>query len=108
MEVKYHKAFTWLFYLAVLCLYLLFPTQNHSIDAWGYAGNVKWSADLFAPHHLLYTITGWLWVNAIQILAPSAGAMSLLLALNALAAWFSILVLDRILKVLGKEGWERI
>jgi hypothetical protein len=108
MDVQYRKAFTKLFYLAVLCLYLLFPTQNHSIDAWGYAGNVKWNLDLFAPHHLLYTITGWIWVKGIQSVLPSAGTMSLLLALNAVAGWLSILVLGRILKALDKQGWERI
>jgi hypothetical protein len=108
MDVQYRKAFTWVFYIAAACLYLLLPTQNHSIDAWGYAGNVKWGNDLFAPHHLLYTVTGWLWVKVFHLIAPSAGVMSLLLAMNAIAGMLCILVLHSILKKLGRNDWETL
>ncbi|MEL6131979.1 MAG: hypothetical protein AAFR59_01305, partial [Bacteroidota bacterium] len=47
-------------YLLCVCfcgLYLLFPTQNSTLDAWAYAGDIRHGNELFHPHHLLFSAT---------------------------------------------------
>ncbi|MFY7847612.1 MAG: hypothetical protein ACOVSS_01005, partial [Bacteroidia bacterium] len=42
-------------------LYLLLPTTNPSLDAWGYAADIRWNGELWSAHHLLYNAWGrWL------------------------------------------------
>jgi len=43
--------------VAFTILYLVFPTNNSSVDAYYYAASVKYSGELFHPHHLLYNAT---------------------------------------------------
>ena len=42
-------------------LYLLLPTINPSLDAWGYAADIRWNGELWSAHHLLYNAWGRLW-----------------------------------------------
>jgi len=44
-------------------LYLVFPTNNSSVDAYYYAASVKYIDELFHPHHLLYNVTFHLFFN---------------------------------------------
>ncbi|MFK7971667.1 MAG: hypothetical protein AB8F95_14975 [Bacteroidia bacterium] len=80
--------------IPVLCVlvYLLFPTANSSVDSWGYAADIKWSTDLFAPHHLLYNAWGWLIHQLIRV-----DTLSLMKALNALVAAGCVATLGSIL-----------
>jgi len=43
--------------IAFTILYLAFPTNNSSADAYYYAASVKYDGELFHPHHLLYNVT---------------------------------------------------
>ncbi len=49
--------------VAFTILYLVFPTNNSSVDAYYYAASVKYSDELFHPHHLLYNVTFRLFFN---------------------------------------------
>ena len=49
--------------VAFTILYLVFPTNNSSVDAYYYAASVKYSGELFHPHHLLYNVTFRLFFN---------------------------------------------
>ncbi|MCK4700575.1 MAG: hypothetical protein KAT38_09580, partial [Bacteroidales bacterium] len=49
--------------VAFTLLYLIFPTNNSSVDAYYYAASVKYSDELFHPHHLLYNVTFRLFFN---------------------------------------------
>ncbi|MCD6565469.1 MAG: hypothetical protein J7K53_05960 [Bacteroidales bacterium] len=49
--------------VAFTILYLVFPTNNSSVDAYYYAASVKYSGELFHPHHLLYNATFRLFFN---------------------------------------------
>lgn len=49
--------------VAFIILYLVFPTNNSSVDAYYYAASVKYSDELFHPHHLLYNVTFRLFFN---------------------------------------------
>ena len=78
----------------IICLlFLLLPTANSSVDAVGYAGDIKWESNLFSPHHLLYNAFGWLLYNLF-----GGDVLSLMKALNAILAGASVLVLGEILK----------
>lgn len=39
--------------------YALFPTNNSTVDGWGYACEIKYGHNLFRPHHLLYNAWGY-------------------------------------------------
>lgn len=49
--------------VAFTILYLVFPTNNSSVDAYYYAASVRYSGELFHPHHLLYNVTFRLFFN---------------------------------------------
>ncbi len=49
--------------VAYTILYLVFPTNNSSVDAYYYAASVKYSDELFHPHHLFYNATFHLFFN---------------------------------------------
>ena len=49
--------------VAFTILYLVFPTNNSSVDAYYYAASVKYSDELFHPHHLFYNATFRLFFN---------------------------------------------
>ncbi|MBE9512142.1 MAG: hypothetical protein IMY71_14830 [Bacteroidetes bacterium] len=49
--------------VAFTILYLVFPTNNSSVDAYYYAASVKYCDELFHPHHLLYNATFRLFFN---------------------------------------------
>ena len=40
----------------IILFYLLFPTNNSTLDAYGYAASIKYGFDLFKPHHLFYNV----------------------------------------------------
>jgi len=46
--------------------YLFFPTNNSSLDAYYYAGNVKFVDNLFSPHHLLYNAFLYIIIHPIR------------------------------------------
>ncbi|MEZ4685653.1 MAG: hypothetical protein R3B47_06185 [Bacteroidia bacterium] len=82
-------------YVAIIIslIFLLLPTANSTVDALGYAGDIKWGTNLFSPHHLLYNAFGWL----LHMLLP-VDVLSMMKALNAVLAGLSVWVLGRILK----------
>jgi hypothetical protein len=93
-----------IFHLIVFLLYLLLPTVNHSVDAWGFAADAKFGHELFRPHHLLYTATIWLFGR----LLPFLNIMQAALCLNALAGAGSVWVLGKILQNMGLQSRESI
>ena len=84
-------------------LYLLLFTANSSIDAWGYALNIKQGNNLFLPHHLLHNSIGFLWVKAIGFFI-NVDTLKLLIVLNALFAAAILYLLGLTLRLLGVEG----
>jgi hypothetical protein len=84
-------------------LYLLLPTTNSSIDAWGFAAYVKHGKDLFLSHHLFYNAIGFLWVKLIGLIF-TFDTLKLLIALNAIFAAASLYMLGKTLKLLNIDG----
>ncbi|MCF6181424.1 hypothetical protein [Lutibacter sp.] len=38
----------------ITLFYIFYPTNNSSLDAYAYAGDIKYAKNLFLPHHLIY------------------------------------------------------
>lgn len=86
-----------------LLVYFLLPTNNSVNDAYSYAADIKYEKNLFHPHHLLYSATGY----AVSYLIPfKADILSLMKILNALFSVMSLWVLYKILKFLKKSHVE--
>lgn len=43
-----------IFITAIILTYLFLPNNNSTLDAYDYAGSVKYGIDLFHPHHLIF------------------------------------------------------
>jgi len=69
------KLKTPLFFTAVGLLYALFPTNNSTEDALGYAANIKYGEDLFSPHHLLYN---WFQYQIVKLASGLYGQVDVL------------------------------
>ncbi|WP_187261543.1 hypothetical protein [Pontibacter beigongshangensis] len=97
--------FLLLFYLV---LYLLFPTQNSSLDAYYYGACIRYGNDLFLPHHLLYNATCYLLLLPLKLLAPQLDELTVLKMLNALFAAGSLWVLAKLLQRLQLPAGTQI
>jgi len=93
-------------YFLALFFFLLYAfgaTNNSSLDAWAYAADVSKGDNLFAPHHLLYSLLGYLWVGVINIFVD-ADVLLLLKLLNAVFAAAILFVLFRFLGVFNNNN----
>ena len=54
--------------LLVFFVYVFFPTNNSSLDAYFYAASIKFNENLFSSHHLLYNVFLWILHKPIQFL----------------------------------------
>jgi hypothetical protein len=97
------------FYLlafSFLLLYLFFPTHNSTIDSYGYAASVRYGQNLLHPHHLLYSVLGWVLLSVCRFFNANAGALSVLKAMNAFVAASSLVVFAEILRRLNRGKKE--
>ncbi len=90
------KLFFLLFSFA--CIYILIPTQNSSIDAWAYAGNIKYSEDLLKAHHLLYSIFGWSIYQIVNLTGFTMDILAFMKVINAVSAVLGLWIFSKILK----------
>lgn len=92
-----------------LVLYAWGASNNSTLDAWGYASQIEQGEELLQPHHLLYNVLGYCWVQLVGAIIPM-DTMGLLKLLNAIFASLSLLVLHEILALLrvkepNRVGW---
>lgn len=84
-----------------LFLYLLFPTNNSSIDGWGYAEEIKNGYNLFRAHHLFYNIFGYILISAINFIGFHPDILAFMKITNAITGFFALIMLNSILKNLS-------
>lgn len=96
-ELLFQLAGKWGLPFFFLLLYVLFPTNNSTIDGWGYAEEIKYGYNLFRPHHLLYNALGYLLVKGMQSVGFYPDVLCSLKFLNALTAFGILLLLRKIL-----------
>lgn len=82
--------------LALLMLYVFGANTNSSAEAWQCAANIRFGQQLFSPHHLLYNLLGYLWLQCFSWISP-CDTLLLLKLMNAVFATLSLWVLAKIL-----------
>ena len=92
--------------LIFLSLYLIFPAGSSTTDGWNYAANIKHAGEIFHPHHLLYNAFGYIfcWLPS----KAGIGIIECMKALNAIFAVLTLLVVQQILRRLGKNEFTVI
>ncbi len=86
-------------FLTVLCLAL--PTRNSTVDAWGYAAEVRWHYELWRPHHLWHNAAGVGWLHLLALLGQHPDPLAALVGLNTLAYGGLLAALGALLRRLG-------
>lgn len=84
-------------FMIIGLFYFLFPTNNSGIDAYAYAAQVKYSKDLFQPHHLLHNPLNFFILEILSFLNIRIDPLLLGKVLNSLFAVSSGYVLYLIL-----------
>ena len=79
-------------------LFFLLPTNNSTVDGWGYAEEIKYGYKLFRPHHLLYNALGYVLINGFKVIGFYPDVLLTLKTLNALSAFGILIVLKSILE----------
>ena len=97
------KYIHFVFYALVFLLYACFPSISHSVDAWGYAGDVKYGNNLLYPHHLLFVLTDYGISRFLNLIGYYPDAIQLVIVLNAFAGVGSVFLSDRIMNLLEVE-----
>ena len=89
-----------------LLAYLLFPSHNSSIDAYYYAASIRHSGELFHPHHLLYNLSGFLFLKAVHLFGIFPDVLSFLKGVNALVAALCLVIVRHIFRQMGRDHSE--
>lgn len=85
--------------LSVFVIYLLLPTNNSSMDAYAYAGYVKYNILLFTPHHLLYNPFIYLINECLEAVSITTDILQLSKIINSSFAVINLMVIKNILKL---------
>lgn len=102
MERLIQKYCLYLVLLFFAIIYSLFPTINHSTDAWGFAAYIKQGENLFLSHHLLYNSIGYIWVKGVGLFFD-IDPLRLLVVMNTLFTVATLILLGKTLRLIGIE-----
>ncbi|WP_075343602.1 hypothetical protein [Tenacibaculum agarivorans] len=91
---------TVLLFVVIAVLYLCFPTQNSSLDAYAYAGYVKHNFFLFTPHHLFSNVLIYALSKALEYLGFYVDVLWLGKITNSVFQLLNLVVLYKILSYL--------
>jgi len=84
----------------IILFYLLFPTNNSTLDAYGYASSIKYGFDLFKPHHLFYNVFLYVINKILILLHLNFDVLSITKTVNALFQFVNLYILFKILELL--------
>jgi hypothetical protein len=88
--------------ICIFLIYLLFPSNNSSLDAYAYAADIKYDfSSLFRPHHLLYGPFYYILLLPARSLFPDLDILQALKILNACCALSGLYILYLIMKRLA-------
>ncbi len=83
--------------VAFILICFIFQTNNSTIDAYGYAADIKYGENIFRPHHLLYNALGY----ALSLIFIESEPLVMMQTINALFALGCLWVLYAILRLLN-------
>lgn len=102
MSKRSHKLFCFVGFVALLLIYLAFPTRSYYYDGVFFARAIEEApslkGSLLHPNHLIYTPVGYLAYRVSQMLGFNARALHVLQVLNSFVAVGAAYVLFRILR----------
>ncbi len=82
--------------IALVSIYLFFPSANLSLDGIGYGADVKYGDGLFAPHHLLFNFFNFIVFRFISFFFE-VDVLQMMQFLNGIFAVASLFILYRII-----------
>lgn len=108
------SAVSWWIFVALLLIYLSFPTRNHYWDGIGFALNIEGTAQTdrglllghhdpsgshiyFNPNHLLHNLFGFWIYQPVRYLLPGVRALDVLATVNSVLSALTAMLLFRIL-----------
>ncbi|MDO6738354.1 hypothetical protein [Wenyingzhuangia sp. 2_MG-2023] len=94
------------FVVIALC-YLLFPTNNSSLDGYSYAANIKYGEHLFRPHHLLYNVFMYVVLKPFYFFNANPNVLLIAKYVNSILVLGTLLVLNSVFKRLCLAKKER-
>lgn len=89
-----------LIFILIFFLYVLFPTNNSSLDSYAYAGYVKYNYYLFTPHHLFSNAIVYVLLKPFLIFNFDIDILLFSKIINSIFQIFNLLIFYQILKVL--------
>ena len=84
--------------LFITLLYLFFPTNNSTLDAYGYATSIRYGEELFKPHHLLYNVFQYFIYKLAILLNFNISALALSKMVNSIFQFGNLFLVYLILK----------
>jgi len=89
-------------------LYLLFPTNNSSLDAYAYAAQIKFGQHLFSSHHLLYNAFIYIIIYPIKQLFENVDILLLSKYINSIFVLINLIIFYQILSKLNLVKKEKL
>jgi transmembrane protein TMEM260 (protein O-mannosyltransferase) len=93
---------TWIAFIAILVIYLTFPTRNYFFDGIDFAHTIESASrvntSLIHPNHLIYNAVGYLFYSLLRFLGFDLRAVAALQILDSILGVLSAYVLFLILK----------
>jgi len=94
--------------LSIVILYIIFPTNNSTLDAYGYATSIKYDVDLFKPHHLLYNAFQYIISKTLLSLGLDFDVLSMTKVVNSIFQFFNLYISYQIFKLFKIDKSEII
>lgn len=87
--------------LLFVTICFVLQTSNSSIDAYGYAADIRYGENLFRPHHLLYNALGYV----LSLVFGIVETLILMKIVNTLFALGCLWIFYQILKMMNFDRW---
>ena len=96
-QTKNEKVISITLLIIIFIIYFLFPSNNLSLDSYGYGYSVKYGVELFSAHHLLYNFFNHNIYLVVSSVFSGIDALKLMQATNALFSLLSLLVVRQLI-----------
>ena len=99
-----HKSatLTWIVFVAILVIYLSFPTRNYFFDGIDFAHTIESAArvgtSLIHPNHLIYNLVGYIFYELLRLIGLDLRAVAALQIMDSILGVLSSYVLFLILR----------
>lgn len=100
--------FKYLIFLLIFIFYAYFPTNNSSLDAYAYAGYVKYNHFLFTPHHLFSNVLIFLLIKPFSYLGFNLEILHFSKLINSCFQLINLIVFYKILGLLKINEKRRL